>query len=367
MVDALVPGGLERVAVNLANSLPRSRYRVHLCTTRQDGSLEAGVSTDVERLRLRKSGRFDPVALHRLVRHVRANDIRLIHAHGTSLFLAAVAAAFRPRPVVVWHDHFGRFGSEERPVGIYGPAARRAGGVIAVSEALAGWSRGRLGVRPECVYYIPNFVLPPEQSPAVDGLPGSPGSRIVCVANFRRQKDHLGLVRAMTTVVRSRPEAHLLLVGESSDRDYEGEVRNLVSAEGLDRNVSILGFRNDVAGVLHACDLGVLSSTSEGFPLALIEYGWASLPAVATCVGQCEEILDGGRAGVLVPCASPEKLAEALVGLLVNADRRQELGKRLRDRVEREYGRDRTIERVCDVYEAALRTSRDARASAKVS
>lgn len=363
MVDTLVPGGLERVAVNLANGLSRSRYGVHLCTTRQDGPLERSVSADVGRLRLRRSGRFDLAALRRLVRYVRANDIRLVHAHGTSLFLAVAAAAFRPRPAVVWHDHFGRFGSEERPIGVYGLAARRAGAVIAVTEDLADWSRRRLGVQACRVHYIPNFAVPPAEPPVAEGLPGVKGSRIVCVANFRRQKDHLGLVRAMASVVRIRPDAHLLLVGDSNEPEYEEEVRNLISARRLGRNVSILGFRDDVAGVLRACDLGVLSSTSEGFPLALIECGWASLPVVATRVGQCDEILEGGRAGILVPPASPEELAEALVSLLASVERRRELGGRLRGRVEKEYGRDRTIERICDVYEIALGASRDARAS----
>lgn len=354
MVDTLVPGGLERVAVNLANGLPAASFRSHLCTTRSEGPLEGLLSPAVGRLRLSRAGRFDVGALRRLVLYLRAHDIRLIHAHGTSLFLAVAAAAFRPRPVVVWHDHFGRFESEERPVRVYGPAVRRAGGVIAVTEDLANWSRRRLGARADRVYYIPNFAVPPAESPGVVGLPGSKGSRIVCVANFRRQKDHLSLVRAMTLVVRSRPDAHLILVGESSELDCEEDVRDLISLEGLGRNVSLLGFRNDVAGVLRACDLGVLSSTSEGFPLALIEYGWASLPAVATRVGQCEEILEGGRAGILVPSASPEALAEALTSLLVSADRRQGLGARLRRRVEKEYSRERTIERVCDVYETVL-------------
>lgn len=365
LVDTLTPGGLERVAVNLANGLPGARFRGHLCTTRADGPLAELLLPTVRRLRLNRTGRFDVGALRRFVAYLSAHEIRLIHAHGTSLFLAVMAAAFHPRQAVVWHDHFGRFGSEERSVGVYGLAARRTRAVIAVTETLADWSRRSLGVRPDRVFYIPNFALPPEGPSAVEGLPGSKGGRVVCVANFRRQKDHLSLVRAMAQVVRRRPEAHLLLVGESSEPGCEEEVRSLVSVESLGRNISLLGFRTDVAGILRVCDVGVLSSVSEGFPLALIEYGWAGLPAVATRVGQCEEILDSGQAGLLVSPSVPEAIAAAILSLLDSAERRWELGQRLRERVETEYGRERTIQRICDVYETVLGDGFEVRPSAR--
>jgi len=55
-------------------------------------------------------------------------------------------------------------------------------------------------------------------------------------------------------------------------------------------------------------------------PLALIEYGMNALPAIATQVGQCAEVLDDGKAGILVPPATPNALAEAIIGLLEISD-----------------------------------------------
>jgi glycosyltransferase involved in cell wall biosynthesis len=364
VVDTLARGGLERVAVNLVNALPADRFQAHLCTTRREGPLEELVSPAIGRLRLHRAGRFDPGAVRRLVSYVATNDIRLIHAHGTSLFLAVVTAAFRPHPAVVWHDHFGRFEHEKRSVRVYRPAVRRTAAVIAVTEALAEWSRRRLGARPDRVFYVPNLILPPETDSTAEGLPGRKGSRVVCVANFRRQKDHLGLVLAFASILRQRPEAHLLLVGAPVEPETESGVRRLLSREGLDRSVSLLGSRNDVPGILRACDVGVLGSLSEGFPLSLVEYGWARLPVVATRVGQCEEILDGGEAGVLVPPAAPEALAKAILDLLGSAERRNELGQRLRARVESEYGPERSLQRICDVYQSVLGGARPAWAAA---
>ena len=77
-----------------------------------------------------------------------------------------------------------------------------------------------------------------------------------------------------------------------------------------------MGPRNDVPAILRACRIGVLSSASEGLPLALLEYGKHGLAAVSTAVGQCPEVLDNGYAGVLVPASSPDQFSDAIVGLL---------------------------------------------------
>ena len=73
-------------------------------------------------------------------------------------------------------------------------------------------------------------------------------------------------------------------------------VQERIQQHGLESHVFLLGSRSDVPSILSGCDIGVLSSASEGMPLALLEYGVAGLPTVATRVGQVPEILDEGRA-----------------------------------------------------------------------
>lgn len=355
LTDTLDAGGRERVAVDLVNVLPRERYRTHLCTTRRDGPLADLVAEDVGRLRLTRTGRFDVGAIRQLIAYVRKHQVRILHAHETSLFVAAVASLFPPHPVVVWHDHFGGQEMGERPAWLYGLAARRVGGVITVNQALAEWSRRRLRVPIDRVWFIQNFVREANDD---DGkrpeLRGAPGKRIVCVANFRPQKDHLALLQAMTLVLRQEPAAHLLLVGARSDENYLDLVRREIARRELYRHVSLLGPRRDVAAILRACDIGVLSSASEGLPLALLEYGMAGLPAVVTRVGQCAEVLDEGRAGVLVPPAAPDQLAEELVSLLRAPERRASLGEQLRRRVREFYSPAPVVEKICRVYDAVL-------------
>jgi glycosyltransferase involved in cell wall biosynthesis len=345
------------MAVNLVNALPRVRCEVYLCTTRQEGPLADLVTKDVGRLRLNRRWRFDLMAVRRLVAFNQAYGIQILHAHDASLFLAGLASLFPPYPAVLWHDHFGLYTIQERPIWLYGLATSRVSGVIAVNQPLAEWSRRRLGIPTERVWYIPNFVCSAEGHEALPTLPGALGNRIVCVANFRAQKDHLTLLRAMARVIRQVPTANLLLVGAAIEPEYSAVVQREIVQQGLERNIALLGVRQDVYSILKACDIGVLSSASEGLPLALIEYGMAGLAAVATNVGQCGEVLDEGRAGILVPPASPEQLAEALLSLLKFPERRLALGKQLYRRVQERYSPSFVIEQVCQVYERVLSAS----------
>ena len=98
----------------------------------------------------------------------------------------------------------------------------------------------------------------------------------------------------------------------------------------------------------------MLSSASEGLPLALIEYGMAGLPVVATEVGQCSEVLDHGRAGILVAPGSAQLLSEALLSLLDRQTVERRWGLSYGLACEELYSSGVIIERLCRVYETVL-------------
>ncbi len=354
VIDTLNAGGAERVAINICNLLPRDRYRSFLCNTRSDGGLADLVASDVGRLRLERKGRYDAKAVWHLVSFIKKHNIRLLHAHGTSLFIAAIASLCPPYPAIVWHVHFGRHAKENRKAWLYRLAGIRVKGIVAVSQPLAEWSGRRLRMARERVSYLPNFVSQAESSRKAVDLPGRSPERIVCVANVRSEKDHLTLIKAMALVVRQAPNAHLLLVGATTDSKYVELVHREIKQNRLAQSVSILGHRHDVPGILRECDIAVLSSASEGFPLALIEYGVAKLPVVATSVGQCVEILDAGQAGILVPTHAPAELATGLLALINSPKLRETLGEEFQRRVKRLYNSDSGIRQICRLYDSIV-------------
>jgi glycosyltransferase involved in cell wall biosynthesis len=353
VVDSLAIGGAERVAVNLVNRLSQKRYATYLCTTRADGPLADLVAPHVRRLQLRRKRTLDIVALLSVVTFIKANDIRILHAHGTSLFFARMAGSLSSVPVI-WHDHYGRCELNDRPLWAYRIAVRDIGAVITVNQLLANWSRQSLHVPSSRVRYVPNLIDFSETEQPTVKLPGDPDKRIVCVANLRPQKDHATLLRAMALVTKSVPRAHLLLIGASDSAENLRQVRIQISEFGLNENVSYLGPRRDVAAILRASAIGVLSSISEGLPLALLEYGDAALPAVVTNVGQCAEVVGHGIGGILVPPANPESLSEALSTLLASSSYRNRLGVQFRERVRSRFSAGSIIEQISDIYQSVL-------------
>lgn len=356
VVDALNIGGAERVAINLVNLLPRDRYVPYLCTTRSEGPMSRFVAPHVTRLCLERRGKLDTAALRQFVRFVEERGISIVHAHASALFFSRIAAALSGKCALVWHDHYGRADFGDRSAWLYRLATRGIDGVIAVNQTLADWCRDRLHVPGARVWYIPNLVESAEADPAAAplDLPGQPGQRIACVANFRPQKDHPNLLRAMVEIHRRVPGAHLFLIGDSADPAYVATIRAQISELNLDSAVTYMGPRNDVPAILRECGIGVLSSASEGLPLALLEYGKHGLAAVSTAVGQCPEVLDEGRAGILAPPASPEDLCQAIVALLEDPALRAGYARRFQHRVEELYSARTILGRICGVYDRVL-------------
>ncbi|MFK8110713.1 MAG: glycosyltransferase family 4 protein [Rubripirellula sp.] len=353
LVDTLDMGGTERVAVNLANQLDQLGHQSYLCTTRRDGPLSSMISPKVNRLSLSRRRTIDWKAIKRLRCFVRDNDIQIVHAHGTSIVTANLALKWSKSPRIVWHDHFGTNDSSERPLWLYRLLVRRVSGIVAVSDPLAQWSRRRLKFPKERVWCVPNFVdsIPASHEACLD-LPGQAGSRIVCVANIRPVKDHQTLLSAMSHVIGERADAHLILVGGLSDDACVAAVRHQLQAAGLSDHVTIMGLRDDVPQLLTACDLGVLSSTSEGLPISLLEYGAAGLAPIVTDVGQCAEVV--GDTGRVLPSKSPVEMAEQILALLNDNDLRRTLGDRFRERVHQNFGVEPIMKQWTDIYRIVL-------------
>jgi glycosyltransferase involved in cell wall biosynthesis len=354
LVDSLASGGAEHVAVILANNLPQDRYRAFLCVSRQPGPLLGKLQPHVIFYDLHRAGRFDLQAVWRLAQFIRRENIRIIHAHTTSLFLGIFTTWLNPQVRLIWHDHFGGQEMQSRPVWLYRPFARQARAVFTVTRQLTDWSVHRLGIPAQRVMYLPNFVQAQAHPVPALNLPGLPGKRLVCVANIRGQKDHLSLVRAMAMAVLSEPAAQLILVGTESDAILAEQAKEEILHLGLQGNVTWLGGRDDVPSILAGCDIGVLASVSEGFPVVLLEYGCAGLAVVATQVGETAEILENGEAGMLVPPANPVELASALVTLLQSSELRQHFGEKLQARVQQTYNKASILQRICHIYEQIL-------------
>jgi glycosyltransferase involved in cell wall biosynthesis len=253
-------------------------------------------------------------------RAARAAD--LVHAHWLQSVAPAVVAG---RPIVVTL-HGSDVELARRAPAVARPLLRRAGVVIAVSEALAAEAR-RLGASD--VRVIPNGI----HLPAEVGEETHP-PEVLFVGRLSPEKGVEELLAAAGGL-------NLVVVGD-------GPLRPHVPAA--------LGFlpRPEVERRYARAAVVVCPSRREGFGLACAEAMAHGRPVVASAVGGLRELVVDGETGLLVPPGDPKALREALDRLLADRDLRRRLGEAGRRRVAERYGWDRVVDATLSCYERAL-------------
>lgn len=307
------------MSVSYANALAKRIDASFLCCTRKEGLLKKQLAPEVGYLFLNKKNVLDPKAFFKFRRFVKVNKIDLIQAHSSSWFLALMVKLSLPRVKLVWHDHYGR-DLLQRKTGLLKPASKFFDGIIAVNKDLEHWSEKNLKCKE--VKYIRNFLPEIIDTGKKVGLKGENSFKLICVANFRPQKDHLNLLQAFRKVLEKQSETTLHLIGKDEQDDYSEEIREFIDVHNLNEVVFIYGELENVPAFLEQADLGVLPSASEGLPVALLEYGRAGLPVVCTDVGDCAEVI--GCAGILVPPNNSTAFSEAISTYLLNNGKRTE-------------------------------------------
>ncbi|MDQ7830066.1 MAG: glycosyltransferase [Armatimonadota bacterium] len=307
-------------------------------------------------------GPLSSSALPRLVRRFRRQHPDLIHLHGSRAgFLGSVAAwvARTPAPLIYTAHAFSFKRVLPGPLRWGATVAERVTGrlvdtiiCVALADARAAAARGIVAKHVEV---IPNgidlFALTAEARNDVQHDGHSEALVIGMIARLVPDKDPLTFVRAAAGVAVRRPAARFLVVGDGPlRREVEAESRRL----GLSDRLRVTGFRDDVPALLVGMDIIVLPSRWEGLPLAVLEAMALGKPVVCSRLPTLQEILDDGRAGVLVPPGDPWALADVLVELADDPTRRAALGRAARDRVLEAYTVDRMVVRTLGVYRRAL-------------
>ncbi len=143
-------------------------------------------------------------------------------------------------------------------------------------------------------------------------------------------------LRAARLVGDQVPEVGFMIVGGEMQRgclEYAASLRAQVAALGLCERVVFTGFRREIPEILAASDLLVHAATQpESFGVVLCEAMAAGRPVIATDMGGAREIIVPGETGCLVPPGDPIALAQAIVSLLQDAERRQRMGEAARAR-----------------------------------
>ena len=308
-------------------------------------------------------------ALLRIAALIRRYRPHLIHTHTAKAgFLGRQAAliARGPRPVLVhtFHGHVleGYFGPSKSRIyrGLERHLGHRTDVLIGVSQATVA-DLVRLGVAPAERFRVVPLGLDLGQYAAIDDDTrererdelGIAADDVVCtfVGRIVPIKRLDLLIESFAAARASDSRLRLLLVGDGEERSV---LEEQVARLGLADSVRFLGYREDLAPVLAATDIAVLSSANEGTPVSLIEAGAAGVPSVATDVGGVGEALASDGA-ILASPGDANSIAEAILLVADDGERRRRMGNAARSYALSRFGVDRLIGDIDGLYADLLK------------
>ncbi|OLB95032.1 MAG: hypothetical protein AUH30_16570 [Candidatus Rokubacteria bacterium 13_1_40CM_68_15] len=362
-------GGGERYLELLARHLDRDRFDLAVIVPEPGPlpALLAGLGIPVSTVDLRRLVSLTAVA--RLAAQIRAFAPHVLQSHGArSNFytrLAGAMAGVRIRLSTV-HNALRDYPVSASRRAVYRAADRLTlpltSAVLCVAEAL-----GR--DYPHRALVIHNGIELDHFDPGAVSAAGvrqrwglGSGPVIGFVGRLTPQKDPFTFLHAVAELRRHMPDLQALVVG---DGPLRGAVEAEIARVELRSSCRLTGMQAEVAPLLGAMDVFVLSSVSEGFPFVVLEAMAMERPVVATDVNGVAEIIERGASGVLVAPRAADAIARAaLVLLRAPADARR-MGRAARARVAERFTVAGMVDRLQTVY--ATLVSADSRRVAEVS
>ena len=172
--------------------------------------------------------------------------------------------------------------------------------------------------------------------------------RIGMVARLEIHKDQGTLIRAAEFLKTKSISIEVWLIGDGSCRD---KLQSLINSLGLEQSIKILGTRRDIDQILYSLDIFVFAAKpDEGFGIALAEAMAAGVPIVASDVGACREVLDGGELGILVEPFNPKALALGIKEVIQNPKKAFERTYKAKNKAIQTF----SIERMANAYREEL-------------
>ncbi len=346
-------GGLERVVSMLSGGQGRDRAHVAAVLSPNDADehpfIDALEAADLPVTRVLVGPRSYLREYRSLGALVERLQPRVVHTHGyrADVIGGAVARAHRVRAVSTVHGFTGGGRRNRFNERVQCFALRRADAVLAVSRPLVA----RLvdaGVSRDKIRWIPNGFAPPASimtRAAARRMLGIADDATVAgwVGRLSREK---GADVMLDALAQSDPSWRLSMIGDGTERD---RLTEQAAALGISDRVAWHGAVVNAGALMPAFDAFVLSSRTEGTPIALFEAMYAGVPIIATQVGGVPDVVTPEHA-LLVPTERPGTIAEGLAELRREpslASRRSDLA---RERVAHAFSSEAWIDAVEEVY-----------------
>jgi N-acetyl-alpha-D-glucosaminyl L-malate synthase BshA len=358
-------GGSGAVAAELGKQLAKRGHDIHVISYRLPfrlGDFQQNIcfhEVDVSSYPLFEYPPHDLALAVKMAEAAREHGLELFHVHyaiphAIAGFLAQqMLGNGAPRMVTTLHGtDITIVGQDRSFFEITRFGIERSDAVTAVSEFLRRMTLAEFQVKIP-IDVIPNFVdvrqCPP--APSDRSAFAAPGQKVLLhVSNFRPVKRVLDVVRIFERVSREI-DSVLLMVGEGPERS---SAQALARRLGLADRLRFLGTRQEIEEIAALADVFLLPSELESFGLSALEAMGCGVPVVGSDAGGLPEVVRHAESGYLLPVGDVEAMASRTIEILRDDERRREMGRAARHRVQSLFDTERVVGQYEAVYDRVL-------------
>ncbi len=359
IINALTPGGAERVLTTLANHWAEKGWDITIITF--DGYppfYELHPKIDYHPLdlvtvsaNLKEAVFFNLKRVLHLRRAIRRSKPEMVIAFGVQQNIITVLATKGLKiPVLISERNLPESLASRKLWHKIRPwAYSQAAGLVVQTEEIRDYFAKNVKAP---IWMIPNPVRPPA-APKTNGahaLAKNSKKVLLAMGRVNEQKGFDLLIQAFSKVAPKYPDWSLKIWGAIHDKQPARELENLRDELGLTDSVQLAGVTKEPAEKMLQADLFALSSRYEGFPNVLCEAMACGLPVISfDCPTGPRAIIRDGVDGLLVPPQDVSGLAEGLDRLMGNETYRKSLATRAQEILDRF-----SLEKVSALWEQAI-------------
>ena len=299
------------------------------------------------------------LALPRLVRFLRAENIALVHVNDARMSVTWAMAARLARRKFIVHQRT-RFARSRLPT----LAAMLAQRILSISRYNLTTLPAALCARAHVIANpFDTEAPPPDRQRAREALLSQSGMRadsavVSFVGTLQEQKRPFVFVEAAARIAREYPYPVAFFMFGRDGENMSPRIANRAKALGIAAALRCMGFRADIDQALAASDLILAPAVNEGSGRVLVEAALAGTPVIAAASGGHGEVITDGEDGILVPPDDSRALAKAALVLLADRSRRAEIAAEAQKRARTRYSAAGHAAEVMAVYRDVLEKPR---------
>ena len=356
LIEDLLPGGVARHIVDIANSFPSDEYKVFVAATPSSYVEKLHSNIHFIPLSLLKNDSFEKNILgtipsfYLLSKLISREKINIIHSHKRyANFIGKLLSKIYGVPHITSY-HIVPEG--KKIFTVFGDIS------ICCADAVKKTAIEEFGCKPERVITIHNGIEPFEihnnnkKELTRNLLNVSPQKRIISsVGQFIPVKDKESLIIAVKMLKEERniSDYVFVLLGYGPQKDY---LAKLVKEYELEHTIIFVDGSFSVEALINVSEFMILNSLLEGFPIVLLEAASLGKMHISTNVGGNSEFIENSNTGLLIEPKKPKQLAKSIAYLIDNPNEYIRMGMNAKMKYEKEFTFSVMLNKIIKVYQS---------------